>query len=228
MKKYVVIVAGGVGKRMGGEIPKQFIEVLGLPVVFHTINQFYQYDSSIEIIVSLQESYFDFWDELCERYQMKWSYTKIAAGKERFFTVKNALDFLSEKSGFVAIHDAVRPVVGIETIERCFRSALQNNSGVPVVPLTESLRKVIKNTSAAVKREDYVVVQTPQCFELKVLCEAYNQSYQDYFTDDASVFEANGGVVFTVNGNVENLKITSPMDLVFVELLLKQRKLKKK
>jgi len=182
-------VAWGVGKRMGKKIPKQFIEVHGLPIVFHTINQFYQYDSSIEIIVSLQESYFDFWDELCERYQMKWGYTKIAAGKERFFTVKNALDFLSEKSGFVAIHDAVRPVVGMETIERCFRSALQNNSGVPVVPLTESLRKVMGNKSAAVKREDYVVVQTPQCFDSETILKAYEQEFQPQFTDDGTVYE---------------------------------------
>ena len=174
-----------------------------------------------KLLLSCKKKQFDFWENLCITHSFDVSHRLVEAGSERFFTVKNALEEMSKSDGVVAIHDAVRPMVSVATIQRCFEGARKFGNSIPVVPLTNSLRKITKNESKAVKRTNYVAVQTPQCFDLALIHEAYQQPYQDSFTDDASVLEAFGKTIVTVEGNVENIKITTPIDLIAAEYSLK-------
>lgn len=219
MKRYAVIVAGGSGTRMGSEIPKQFIPLRGRPLLMHTLETFYDYDPSMEIILVLPEDQFGYWNQLCGEYGWDIPFTLTAGGDTRFHSVKNGLDQI-EKDGVVGIHDGVRPFVSRETLERCYSTAEKSNSAIPVVPVTDSLRKIDEGGNKAVRRSDFRSVQTPQCFWYNVLAPCYDVGYREDFTDDASVFEAAGFKVNLVDGNPENIKITTPKDLKLAEYLL--------
>ncbi|MBW6484154.1 MAG: 2-C-methyl-D-erythritol 4-phosphate cytidylyltransferase [Vicingaceae bacterium] len=217
MCKYAIIVAGGKGERMGNHIPKQFLKLNGKPILMHTIEKFHSTFPELKIILALPENQFDFWEELC----YKFGFTNIpheivAGGKTRFHSVQNALKLVNE-NGIVAVHDGVRPLVSQHTIINCFKTALQLGNAVPVVDVVDSLRYVNKAENKAVKRACYKIVQTPQCFQTALIKKAYQQDFIEEFTDDASVVEAIGIKIHLVTGNKENIKITSPEDLVIAE-----------
>lgn len=219
MIKIALIVAGGKGMRMQSEIPKQFIEVVGKPVLMHTLDAFVKYDVEIELIVVLPENEINLWNELCVKHDFVTPHQVVLGGETRFHSVKNGLDCLIEE-GLVAIHDGVRPLVSQDTIARCFDSAAKFGSAIPTIELVESLRCIEDTESKSVDRSAYRLVQTPQVFDIALLKKAYNHSFSSLFTDDASVVEACGGSVHLENGNRENIKITTPFDLQLAALLL--------
>lgn len=219
MAKYAIIVAGGSGSRMKSVIPKQFLPVTGRPLLFYTLERFHHYDPFIKIILVLPEKQFNLWKNLCEKYRFTIEHTVVAGGKERFFSVKKGLRLIKEKC-LVAVHDGVRPLVSKQTIKKCFETAAKKGTAIPVIPLKESLRQTIKGGTIAMKRSHYLIVQTPQCFDSELLINAYAQKYSTEFTDDASVVEKYGKKIFLVEGNEENIKITSPKDLKVAEMLL--------
>jgi len=220
-QKYAIIVAGGSGKRMGTDIPKQFIEVAGKPVLMHTMQKFYNYDNSIALVLVLPKSQHKYWTDLVDKHNFLLAHTLAKGGVERFYSVLNGLKLIP-KNSLVAIHDGVRPLVSGATIAHCFNAAMGFGAAIPVIPAIESIRKVVKNTNKAVSRSNYFMVQTPQVFQSDILLKAYEQEYDCNFTDDASVVEKMGYPINLVEGNVENIKITRPMDLIIAEALLKE------
>jgi 2-C-methyl-D-erythritol 4-phosphate cytidylyltransferase len=209
--KYVIVVAGGSGTRMGADIPKQFIEVAGLPVLMHTLNVFFQFDPTLNLILVLPENQHLVWYDLIKKHQFNLKHLIAKGGGTRFHSVLNGLNLITG-SGLVAVHDGVRPLVSQHTIAQCFAQANQTGAVVPVVPINESVRQKTSKGSVAVNRADYFLVQTPQVFAVDILQKAYRQAYSDAFTDDASVVEAAGYPIALVEGNVENIKITRPFD----------------
>jgi 2-C-methyl-D-erythritol 4-phosphate cytidylyltransferase len=223
MLKYAIIVAGGKGERMGTEVPKQFLELDSKPILMHTLEKFNQTFSPIEIILALPKNQIDFWEELCCKYEFtNVPHQIVKGGETRFHSVKNALTLVKGKS-VVAIHDGVRPLVSSRTIEDCFSEAEQKGNAIPVIDVVESLRYVSKkdNTNKAVPRTCYKIVQTPQCFSSELIQKAYQQEFDNSFTDDACVVEKIGETIHLVLGNKDNIKITSAEDLIFAEAILK-------
>jgi 2-C-methyl-D-erythritol 4-phosphate cytidylyltransferase len=219
MKKFALIVAGGKGSRMGLTVPKQFLEIAGKPVLLWTIEKFLEFDFETEIIVVLPEGQFGAWKNLCEKYQFRKTLTLAKGGETRFQSVKNGLDKI-EGEGIVFIHDGVRPLVSLATLENCYQTAKEKGNALPVSPVVESLRKITEKGNSHVDRDQYRLVQTPQTFQLEIIKKAYLQPENELFTDDASVCESAGEKIVLVEGNPENIKITNPVDLRIAELLL--------
>ncbi len=220
MKKYVIVVAGGKGLRMGGEIPKQFIPVKGKPVLMRTLETFYACDPNIELIVVLPVEQRSYWEHLCAEYGFTLSHRIAAGGENRFHSVKNGLA-LVEEDGVVGVHDGVRPFVSAEVIADCYAQAATLQAVVPVTDVVETVRHLLsEGGSETVSRNDYKLVQTPQVFTVELLKRAYAQDYKPFFTDDASVVEALGQPVHLVSGNRENIKLTTPFDLKVAESLI--------
>lgn len=224
MRDYVIIVAGGKGLRMGTDIPKQFLPVVGKPVLMHTLQRFRDYDPQLTVIVVLPQSQQDYWRELCERYHFDIPYLMASGGETRFHSVRNGLDLIPDDArGVVGVHDGVRPCVSVDVIRRCYAAARERQAVIPVVPVVETLRRMAAQDgkqSVTVPRSDYRLVQTPQTFGIGLLKAAFRQPYCDLFTDDASVVEAYGHDVAFVEGNRENIKVTTPFDLMVVKALL--------
>ena len=218
MKKHIIIVAGGKGLRMGGDIPKQFLPVCGKPVLMRTLEAFHVYDASIHLILVLPVSQQAYWKQLCEEYQFNLAHEIADGGETRFHSVKNGLALVKE-DGVVGVHDGVRPFVSQEVIARCYDEALSLKAVIPVVGVVETVRHLTDEGSETVPRDQYKLVQTPQVFDVALLRRAYEQTYTDMFTDDASVVEALGEKVYLVEGNRENIKLTTPFDLKLAELL---------
>ena len=219
MKLYALIVAGGTGERMKSEIPKQFLEIAGKPILMHTIEKFRTFDGSIEIITVLPENQLRFWSELQKKYSFTVPHTLVKGGKTRFNSVRNGLGFIYEP-GLVAIHDGVRPFVSIETIKRCFDTAEKLGNAVPVISPSDSLRITTENGSEPVDRTKIKLIQTPQVFRTELIRYAYRQDYIPEFTDDAMVLERTGATINLVDGNRENIKITNQEDLLIAGALL--------
>lgn len=220
MKKYVIVVAGGKGLRMGGEIPKQFIPVKGKPVLMRTLETFYACDPNIELIVVLPVEQRSYWEHLCAEYSFTLTHRIAAGGETRFHSVKNGLA-LVEEDGVVGVHDGVRPFVSAEVIANCYAQAATLQAVVPVTDVVETVRHLLpEGGSETVSRNDYKLVQTPQVFTVELLKRAYAQDYKPFFTDDASVVEALGQPVHLVSGNRENIKLTTPFDLKVAESLI--------
>jgi len=222
MTNYALIVAGGSGSRMNADVPKQFLLLNDKPVLMHTIERFHEYDNAIEIIVVLPEAQFELWESLCREYKFSIRHQLVAGGSVRFESVKNGLSRI-QGDGIVAIHDGVRPLVSLETIGRCFEIARLKGNAIPVMPVIESLRMIDGENSKAVDRSSFVTIQTPQVFSISDIKSAYNQSFNEVFTDDASVLEAAGLAINLVEGNIENIKITHPADLILAGMLIKNR-----
>lgn len=220
MQLYVVIVAGGIGTRMGTEIPKQFLELAGRPVLMHTIERFKAFNESIEIITVLPENQLMHWIELQDKHSFNVPQTIVKGGSTRFFSVKNGLRFVNAPS-LVAIHDGVRPFVSIDTIKRCFKTAEELGNAVPVVSSTESLRILTDKGNEPINRLTVRQVQTPQVFNATLIKDAYSLNYSKEFTDDATVLEKKGVLINLVEGNPENIKITNPTDLLISSALMK-------
>jgi 2-C-methyl-D-erythritol 4-phosphate cytidylyltransferase len=222
INKYALIVAGGSGSRMNADVPKQFLLLNERPVLMYTIERFYDYNNSIGILLVLPENQFSLWATLCTEHNFNIQHQVVAGGSVRFESVKNGLSKI-QGDGIVAIHDGVRPLVNIETIGRCFEVAAEKGNAIPVMTVIESLRIIDGENSKAVDRSSFVTIQTPQVFNFSEIKEAYNQPFNETFTDDASVLEATGTAINLVPGNIENIKITHPADLLFAGLLIKNR-----
>lgn len=216
--KYIIIVAGGSGSRMGSATPKQFLELLGLPILMHTLKKFQQSIADGEIILALPEKEQSTWQSLCEKYHFDVPHQIVNGGESRFHSVQNALQKVKEKS-IVAIHDGVRPLVSETVINICIQSAEKFGAAIPTLPMQDSIRKISDNGSQIADRNQFVLVQTPQCFQSDIILKAYQQDYQNSFTDDASVVEQLGHTIYLVEGNKENIKITTPEDLKMAEVL---------
>ena len=222
MKHYVIIVAGGSGSRMQSSTPKQFLPLNQKPILLHTLERLYASVNQAELIIALPSSQFDVWKTICEEYQVNIPHQLCCGGTTRFESVKNALKMVSETS-IIAIHDGVRPLVKKSVVKQCLQTAQQKGAAIPVLRIEESIRKKMKDEkSTIVNRDDYLIVQTPQCFKSSILLEAYQQAYSTTFTDDASVVETMGNAISLVDGNKENIKITRPEDLIIAESFLKQ------
>jgi 2-C-methyl-D-erythritol 4-phosphate cytidylyltransferase len=219
MQLYVVIVAGGSGKRMGAEIPKQFLELAGRPVLMHTIERFRAFNESIEIITVLPENQLRHWIALQKKYSFTIPQTIVKGGTTRFHSVKNGLKFVNVP-GMVAIHDGVRPFVSLDTIQRCFTSAETLGNAIPSISPVESLRIITESGNKPVDRFHVKQIQTPQVFSAELIKKAYLQDYKPEFSDDATVLEAFGEKINLIEGNRENIKITNPEDLLISNALL--------
>lgn len=215
----VIIVAGGKGERMNADVPKQFLEIHRKPILMHTIEAFYRYDNQISIIVVLPFAQIDFWKELCQKHHFAVSYQIVAGGETRFHSVKNGLN-LADENSLIAVHDGVRPLVSRDTISRCFENAARCRAVVPVTDLVDSIRYSDEKENHACDRSKYKLVQTPQVFDGNLLKKAYKQDFSPAFTDDASVVEALGTKIHLVEGNSENIKITTNFDLKLAELMM--------
>lgn len=220
---YIIIVAGGKGLRMGGDLPKQFMPLHGKPVLMHTIERFRSYSDELKIILVLPHEQQDYWRQICLKHNFTVEHTVVDGGQTRFHSSQNGVAAVpDDATGVIGIHDGVRPFVSEETIARCFEAARQFGAALPVLPVTDTLRRVTDDGGYNVQRNDYRTVQTPQTFDAQLLKQAFKQPYSDNFTDDASVVEALGHKVTMVDGNRENIKLTTPFDLVVAEALIKK------
>ena len=223
MKRYLIIVAGGKGVRMGGDLPKQFQLLAGKPLVMVTIENLSAMDVTMNIILVLPKDQMELWAELCEKYDFKIPVTVVAGGTTRFHSVQNGLAAIDDADeALVGVHDGVRPFLAIKVFDELFREAAINGAVVPVVPVNDSMRRFIGGQGATepVARDRYRLVQTPQVFKLSLLRKAYEQLYMENFTDDASVVENLGEQVYIVDGNRENIKITTPFDFVVAKAIV--------
>ncbi|MCG8696589.1 MAG: 2-C-methyl-D-erythritol 4-phosphate cytidylyltransferase [Bacteroidales bacterium] len=219
MSKIVVIVAGGSGTRMGADIPKQFLLLRNEPILMHTIRRFYKYNSELNIRLVLPKEQVEYWNEQCRTYNFEIEHEIFFGGENRFQSVKNGLEGIPLNK-LVAIHDGVRPLVSKQTIDSCFKKAEELGAAIPVMTPYESIRKIEEKSSTPVDRSKYVLIQTPQIFKSEILLKAYDCEYSNAFTDDATVVEGIGHKIELVEGNRENIKITSPIDLKIAETLL--------
>jgi 2-C-methyl-D-erythritol 4-phosphate cytidylyltransferase len=222
---YIIIVAGGKGLRMGADIPKQFLPVGGKPVLMRTLERFREYAADLQIILVLPKAQQGYWRELCQQYHFDVEYTLANGGETRFHSVQNGLALVPDDAeGVVGVHDGVRPFPSVEVIRNCYETARTAKAVIPVIPIVETVRHLVSESnvqrSITVPRGDYRLVQTPQTFDIQLLKAANRQPYNDGFTDDASVVEAYGFDITLVEGNRENIKITTPFDMTIAEALL--------
>ena len=249
MEDYIIIVAGGKGLRMGSDIPKQFLPIGGKPVLMRTLERFREYSPTLKIILVLPKAQQDYWKQLCEEYHFNVEYQLADGGETRFHSVQHGLALIpDETEGVVGVHDGVRPFPSIDVIRRCYDTAREKKAVIPVIPVVETLRQIISKDdrtnrtaeqteeggkvlqsyspcnkiSQTVPRNEYRLVQTPQTFDIQLLKAANRQPYNDGFTDDASVVESYGHAITLVEGNRENIKITTPFDITIAEALLQK------
>jgi len=237
---FCIVVAGGKGLRMGSDLPKQFLPIGGRPVLMHTLETFERAIPGIRLVLVLPKDQQTFWQDLCAKHHFTLPHTIADGGATRFHSVKSGLLRLcptgkDEEDALVAVHDGVRPFASAEVIRRTFDAAREHGAAIPVVPVVETVRQLLSPSSRqlhpsltggegggsiTVDRSLYRLVQTPQTFQLPLLLRAYEQPYTEAFTDDASVVEALGHPITLVEGNRENIKITTPFDLRIAEALL--------
>lgn len=217
MTDYIIIVAGGKGLRMGSDIPKQFLPIASKPVLMRTIERFHHFSEALQIILVLPKAQQAYWHGLCEQYQFDVPYLLADGGETRFHSVQHGLALIPDDAqGVVGVHDGVRPFPAIDVIRRCYDTARTAKAVIPVTPVVETLRHITEGTKP---RGDYRLVQTPQTFDIQLLKAANRQPFSEAFTDDASVVESYGHAITMVEGNRENIKITTPFDLAIAETL---------
>jgi 2-C-methyl-D-erythritol 4-phosphate cytidylyltransferase len=219
MQNHVVIVAGGKGLRFGSDLPKQFLLLNAKPVLMHSIECFYNFDNNINIVLVLPVEHFEYWKGLCQEYNFTINHSLVAGGSERFYSVKNGINAINTE-GIIGIHDGVRPLAGINTLTRCYEMATSKGNAIPVIDIIDSVRHISDKGNRMVNRNCYKLVQTPQVFESSLLRAAFEQEYDTSFTDDASVVEKMGTPIHLVEGNRENIKITSKFDLQLASFIL--------
>lgn len=207
----VIITAGGIGKRMGSNLPKQFLAIHGKPILLHSLEKFHSFDPSLQLILTLPEEWISYWDELLTSHQCIIPHQVVVGGEERFHSIKHALAHC--EGDFIAVHDGVRPMVSHETIKRCFAALSHSKSVIPVLTVKDSVRMILNNESKMINRNELKLVHTPQCFDANILKKAYETSFHSGLTDDASVVERLGVQPFLVESNEENIKITTNSDL---------------
>ena len=204
---------------MGADLPKQFLLVGGKPILMHTLERFYSFDSSAQLLVTLPSDWHNYWRDILSDFNCIIPHEIIDGGKERFHSIQRAITHCVGE--VVYIHDGVRPLVNEATLKRCTEAVEKFGTAIPVLPLKESLRQVANNLSCAVSRDEFRTVQTPQCFQLDILKKAYQLSFHLGITDDASLVEEAGFSVHLVDGNEENIKVTTVQDLNWVDYLLR-------
>ena len=219
-KRYAIIVAGGSGKRFGSEVPKQFLPLDGKAVLMRTIEKFDQAGAAIVVVLPAEHQ--QMWIDMCKDSNFPVTHTIATGGKTRFESVKNgiaAIDDLND-SDLVAVHDGVRPLASVELINRCYDTAQQSGSAIPVVSPSDSIRQVFDDgSSKQLLRSSLRAVQTPQTFKAELLKGAYDVDESPLFTDDASVVESAGHQVTLVEGEMTNIKITTPIDMYLADKL---------
>ncbi|MFA5971865.1 MAG: 2-C-methyl-D-erythritol 4-phosphate cytidylyltransferase [Lentimicrobiaceae bacterium] len=219
MKKYAIIVAGGTGTRMQGKVPKQFMFLSGKPIIHYSIEAFYSYDPSIQVILVIHPNYMALWEQLCSEYKINSLYKLTQGGETRFGSVKNGLKLIDE-DGFVAIHDAARPIISVDFISHLFSEAEIYGSALPGLALNDTIRMIDGDTSHQLDRAFLRAMQTPQVFKVSELKRSYTQPFQPLFTDDASVMQAAGFPLHLTDGIPGNIKITHMLDIALAEILL--------
>jgi len=231
MKRTVIILGGGKGVRMGGDLPKQFIPLQGKPVLMHTIDVFYRWDPTIDLVLVISEEYASYWEMLCKELNFTVPHRTVYGGETRFHSVRNGLQSLrhcEERSNpdtiqdLIAVHDGVRPFVAPEVITTCFEMAESYGAAIPVIPMIDTVRVTNGDANRAFDRTRLRVVQTPQAFHADILLKAYEQPYDKLFTDDASLVEASGHPIYLIEGNHENIKITTPVDIQYAKFLIER------
>lgn len=223
MRYYALIVGGGSGSRMGSAIPKQFMLLDGKPVLMHTIEAFSRSAYNPSIYVVLHIEFQEYWRKLCGEFNFSIPHTLVNAGPERFYSVKNGLKKIKGKS-IIAIHDAVRPIIGTDIINNAYLEAEENGCAVAAVPAKDSVRQVQDSGSRNLNRSEIYLVQTPQVFQSNLIQKAYEQEFRNEFTDDASVLERTGNKINLIAGDYKNIKITVSEDLLIAELFLRKQK----
>ncbi|MEP2023852.1 MAG: 2-C-methyl-D-erythritol 4-phosphate cytidylyltransferase [Reichenbachiella sp.] len=223
MKNYVVIVAGGSGSRMQTAQPKQFIELEGRPILMHTLDAFYNSGLTMHLILVLPEDHLKTWQGLVKQHNYKTTHQITTGGSTRFDSVKNGLSVINE-DGIVAIHDGARPLISSEVIQRTVVQARKTGNGIAAVQMKDSIRQKVGGQNKAVDRNQFYSIQTPQTFKVDLIKNAFKNSESNAFTDDASVLEAHGEPIHLVEGSYDNLKITTPEDLMIATSILKRRK----
>ena len=219
MKKYAIVVAGGVGSRMGGQLPKQFMPLKDKPVLYYSIRTFLDSYDDLQIILVLPVAFIDMGQEIIDAWFEKDRIRITTGGDTRFQSVKNGLKMVEEES-IVFVHDAVRCLVSVDLVRRCYDMAMQTGSAIPVILSKDSVRLIDKEGSEPIDRNKVVFVQTPQTFHSKILLAAYQIDYKDKFTDEATVVEAYGLKVSLTEGEETNIKITRPIDLFTAEYIV--------
>lgn len=223
MKKYIIVVAGGKGLRMGGEVPKQFQVIGNKPVLMVTLERLHAIDPAMQLVLVLPAEQFDLWKEMCRQYEFAVPLLLTQGGATRFHSVQNGLAQVDDiDEALVGVHDGVRPFVSQRVIDDCFREAWIHGAAIPMIDLQDSLRHIVgaDGVTEVVPRDRYRLVQTPQVFRLSLLRSAYSQRYVEAFTDDASVVEAMGERVYAVEGNRENIKLTTPFDMMVAKTII--------
>jgi 2-C-methyl-D-erythritol 4-phosphate cytidylyltransferase len=222
MKLFALITAGGEGRRMGSGVPKQFLELDGRPILMHSIQAFLNYAPDMELVVVLPEDWFGPWKALCQTHRFMARHRLAISGPTRFHSVKNGLRQVPGEA-LVAIHDGARPLLPLSVISRVFENARKFGNAIPVTEPGDSLRTVEGAMSAPLDRMKVRLVQTPQCFHAGEIKKAYERNFHESFTDDATVLEAAGGRLFLVDGSRENIKITTPTDIILARGILSER-----
>ncbi len=222
MKKYAVIVAGGKGVRMGSAVPKQFLPLNGQPILYHTIKAFADAFADMQLVLVLPQDQLSYAQMVLQSFPERIDITIVAGGETRYHSVQNGLKVV-EQDSVVFVQDGVRPLVTTELIQRCYVQAIEKGSAIPAIPVADSMRILEDEDSRPIDREQMRIIQTPQTFKAEVILPAFNQKYQAAFTDEATVVEAYGDVVYLVDGERSNIKVTTPEDMIVAEALLKAR-----
>lgn len=223
-KDHVIIVAGGTGSRMRSDIPKQFLKIKGTPIIVLSVQQFLRYDPHIQVVIAVHKDFKKHLEKLLASCFPKNNIQIVLGGETRFHSVKNALDLVPASNAVVGIHDAARPFVAVNVIKNCYDLAAKKGNAIPAITLFESIRQVNDKGNKAVDRNQFKVIQTPQCFKIKLIKKAFTKKYSTKFTDDATVLESIGEKINLVEGNFENIKITNPNDLLIAKAYSKHDK----
>lgn len=222
MDKYAIIVAGGSGTRMGASMPKQFLLLHGKPLFIHTVTAFLEAYADLMVVLVLPEAYLDQGKKIMHDTGLPDRYVITTGGETRFHSVKNGLHHVSGNS-ICFVHDAVRCLVSMLLIRRCYEAALEQGNAIPAIAATDSLRlETGSGTSQLLDRSRIRMIQTPQTFSGNILKEAFKQPYHSSFTDEASVVERTGVNINLIEGEKTNLKITTPLDLLIAGHILQQ------
>ena len=224
MKRTVIILGGGKGLRVGCDLPKQFIPLRGKPILMHTMEVFYQWDTTMDVVLVLPEEYTSYWGMLCKELNFSMPHRIVLGGETRFHSVYNALHTppasINSQFSFVAVHDGVRPFVSPAVISSCFKMAEEYGAAISVIPVIDTVRELDGADNRTFDRNRLCIVHTPQVFRADILLNAYEQPYEKRFTDDASLVEASGHPIHLIEGNYENIKITTPVDLQYASILI--------
>jgi 2-C-methyl-D-erythritol 4-phosphate cytidylyltransferase len=222
MKKYAVIVAGGKGVRMGSAVPKQFLPLNGQPILYHTIKAFIDAYADMHLVLVLPQDQLSYAQMVLQSFPDRIDITIVAGGETRYHSVQHGLKVV-EKDSVVFVHDGVRPLVTPALIQQCCEQAIEKGSAIPAIPVADSMRIIEDEDSRPIDREQMRIIQTPQTFRSEIILPAFEQEYQTSFTDEATVVEAYGDVIYLTEGERSNIKVTTPEDMIVAEALLKAR-----